>query len=85
MKIVELTQQLTENHVFLNLYLPQEYSNQKVKITITTFNNRIPKKNSAVQKPEKDEKKEFWFMYLKRTDLSNETFSREEMYDDWGR
>jgi len=37
-------------------------------------------------KPKKQEpKKELWFPDLGRIDLSNQTFSREEMYDDLGR
>lgn len=33
----------------------------------------------------KEEKKEFWFPDFQRIDLSNETFSRADMYDDSGR
>jgi len=37
-------------------------------------------------KPKKLEpKKELWFLDLKGIDFSNQTFSREEMYDDLGR
>jgi len=30
----------------------------------------------------KEEKKEFWFLDFQRINLSNETFRREDMYDD---
>lgn len=37
-------------------------------------------------KPKKQEpKKELWFLDLKGIDLSNNSFNREDMYDDWGR
>ncbi len=36
-------------------------------------------------KEKKEPKKEFWFPDFDRISLIGETFSREEMYDDWGR
>lgn len=37
-------------------------------------------------RPKKQEpKKELWFLDLKGIDFSNNSFRREDMYDDWGR
>ncbi len=84
MEIIELTQQLTDNHILVNMDLPVEYKNQKVKIIILPFNDVYPLKLvEKIQKKKK--KKELIFMNIKGGNLENETFSREEMYDDWGR
>ena len=86
MKIVELTHQLTDNHLYLNFDMPFEYQNKKVKIMIFPFDEIIPEYNFVeTKKEEKIETKKFWFLELKGIDFSNNTFSREEMYDDWGR
>jgi hypothetical protein len=84
MKIVELIQQLKENHIFLNFDLPQEYKNQKVKIIIFPFDDIIPD-YSIIEKEVKAKNEELWFMELDGIDLNSQTFSREEMYDDSGR
>jgi len=55
--------------------LPEDLEEQELEFVLKIHYS--PKKQ--------DPPKELWFMDLKRIDLSNETFSRDEMYDDWGR
>jgi hypothetical protein len=84
MKIVELTRQLIDNRIILDLDLPDDYKNQKVKILILPYNDIVP-----VQSAESDSKdmsgNKLWFMDLVNNQFDNSTFSREDMYDDFGR
>ncbi|HAN78894.1 MAG TPA: hypothetical protein DCQ31_14595 [Bacteroidales bacterium] len=84
MKIIELTQQLTGNRIILNYDLPQEYQNQKIRIIIFPINDILPIYSISEKKEPKPEK-EFWFMELKGLKSNNNTFRREDLYDEWGR
>jgi len=84
MKILELTQQLTDNHLLINVDLPNEYRNKAVRIMVFPFDDIMPVYNIVEKKPE-NKKKELWFLDLKGTNINHETFRREDMYDDWGR
>jgi len=63
-----------ENNRYL-FTLPDDLEEQELEFVLKL--HYIPKK----EKP----KKELWFPDFQRIDLSNETFSRQEMYDEWGR
>jgi len=82
MQIVELTQQLSNNRIFLNFDLPVEYKNQKIRNIIMPINEILPM--SADEKIHETDKK-LWFPDITRISLKNQKFSREDMYDNWGR
>jgi len=76
MKILELTQQLTDNHILLDLNLPDEYKNQKIKILIFPYDDIIPNSIKSVKKKE-ESKKELIFLDLKGIDIKNSSYRRE--------
>jgi hypothetical protein len=84
MKIVELTRQLTDNRIILNFDLPDEYKNQKVKILILPYNDILPLQTSESDDNDNIDKK-LWFMDLLSNHIDDSTFSREDMYDEFGR
>jgi len=55
--------------------LPDDLEEQELEFVLKI--HYIPKK--------REQKNELWFPDFERIDLSKETFSREEIYDDWGR
>ena len=75
MNTITITPKLVNNQYIFTL--PDELKDQELQLEFIL---------KVIYKPKIDDtKKELWFPDLVRIDLSNKSFRREDMYDDWGR